>query len=143
MMLTLGVVADTHVPDRARLLNPKVTDIFREAGVVAILHAGDICSPEILDQLGGIALVHAVQGNRDIWRLAHLPPQISLQFEGVNIGLTHGQAESVWNAEQAGTKETFSETFEVRGVVKHSGASLCLLSKLPNNPTCLRQLAES
>jgi len=90
MMLTLGVVADTHVPDRARLLNPKVTDIFREAGVVAILHAGDICSPEILDQLGGIALVHAVQGNRDIWRLAHLPPQISLQFEGVNIGLTHG-----------------------------------------------------
>jgi putative phosphoesterase len=89
-MLTLGVLADTHVPDRARKLNPRIETIFAKAGVTAILHAGDICSPEILEQLGQIAPVHAVQGNRDIWRLGHLPLNMTLNFEGVQIGLSHG-----------------------------------------------------
>ncbi len=89
-MIILGVLADTHVPDRARKLNPKIEAIFREAGVAALLHAGDICSPEILEQLGQIAPVHAVQGNRDIWWLGHLPLNMTLNFEGVQIGLSHG-----------------------------------------------------
>lgn len=89
-MLTLGIIADTHVPDRASRLNPKAIAIFRKVGVAAILHAGDICSPDVLAQLGDIAPVHAVQGNRDIWRLSHLPLKLSLEFEGVEIGLTHG-----------------------------------------------------
>ena len=89
-MLTLGVIADTHVPDRVRLLNPKVIPVLRKAGVAAILHAGDVCSPEVLRQLGDVAPVHAVQGNRDIWRLSHLPMKLSLEFEGVGIGMTHG-----------------------------------------------------
>ena len=89
-MLTLGVVADTHVPDRVRRIEPKVLSILWEARVAAILHAGDISSPAVLHQLGSIAPVHAVQGNRDVWRLSHLPMRLSLAFEGVNIGLTHG-----------------------------------------------------
>jgi putative phosphoesterase len=89
-MLTLGVLADTHVPDRARHINPGVIPVLREAGAAAILHAGDICTPEVLEQLEEIAPVYAVQGNRDIWRLSHLPMRLSLEFEGVSIGLTHG-----------------------------------------------------
>jgi len=89
-MLTLGVIADTHVPDRARQINPGVFSVLRKAGAAAILHAGDICSPEVLKWLGEIAPVYAVQGNRDIWRLSHLPMSLSLEFEGVSIGLTHG-----------------------------------------------------
>jgi putative phosphoesterase len=89
-MLTLGVVADTHIPDRAPHLNPKVISILREADVAATLHAGDICTPEVLEQLGEVAPVHAVQGNRDVWRLAHLPMRLTLEFLGIKIGLTHG-----------------------------------------------------
>jgi len=89
-MLTIGVIADTHIPDRASHLHPHVLDILREAGVTAILHAGDICSPKVLDQLNAIAPVHAVQGNRDVWRLSHLPMNLSLEFEGVQIGMMHG-----------------------------------------------------
>jgi putative phosphoesterase len=89
-MLILGIIADTHIPDRASQLNPKAAEIFREAGVAAILHAGDICTPEVLAQLDEIAPVFAVQGNRDVWRLSHLPLKLSLEYEGVKIGLTHG-----------------------------------------------------
>jgi putative phosphoesterase len=89
-MLTLGILADTHVPDRVRKIDPKVISIFWEARVAAILHAGDICSPAVLDQLNLIAPVHAVQGNRDIWRLSHLPMRLCLEFGGVTIGMTHG-----------------------------------------------------
>jgi len=89
-MLTLGIIADTHVPDRAQQIDPQVISIFREARVTAILHAGDICTPAVLEELGKIAPVHAVQGNRDVWRLPHLPMKLSLEFGGITIGLTHG-----------------------------------------------------
>jgi putative phosphoesterase len=91
-MLTLGIIADTHVPDRVNQVNPKVLSILRDARVAAILHAGDISSPAVLEQLGGIAPVHAVQGNRDVWRLSYLPMKLSVEFGGVTIGLTHGHA---------------------------------------------------
>ncbi len=89
-MLTLGIIADTHVPDRARQLDPGVLAIFDRAGVAAILHAGDICAPSVLAQLETLAPVYAVRGNRDIWHMGHLPTQLELTFAGVSIGLTHG-----------------------------------------------------
>ena len=89
-MLTLGIIADTHVPDKARQLNPRSLDIFRDAGVRAILHAGDISTPGVLSQLGEIAPIHAVKGNRDFVYLNHLPRELVLTFGGVRIGLAHG-----------------------------------------------------
>ena len=91
--ITIGVVADTHVPDRAHSLDPTITTILREAGVVAVLHAGDVCSPLVLDLLGTIAPVYAVRGNRDVWQLAQLPIKRSISFAGVNIGLIHGHGD--------------------------------------------------
>ena len=35
--IILGVLADTHIPDRARLLHPDVDKVFRQAGVEARL----------------------------------------------------------------------------------------------------------
>lgn len=88
--LTLGVVADTHVPDRSPGLNPRLLECFRDQKVEAILHAGDICVPEVLDELRKIAPVHAVRGNRDIFYLRVLPSQLLLEFNGVSIGMVHG-----------------------------------------------------
>ena len=87
---TVGVLADTHVPDRARQLNRTILDAFQHAGVQAILHAGDISIQAVLDQLSEIAPVSAVRGNRDWVSLSHLPPSRLLTLQGVQVGLTHG-----------------------------------------------------
>lgn len=89
-LFTLGVVADTHIPDRRRSLNPQVLEIFREAFVTAILHAGDVSTPGVLRQLEQIAPVYAVRGNRDWVALRRLPSALRLQLAEVTIGLTHG-----------------------------------------------------
>ncbi len=54
----VGVIADTH-----GLLRPEALEALQ--GVDFIIHAGDICDPEILHQLGIIAPVTAVLGNMD------------------------------------------------------------------------------
>jgi uncharacterized protein len=57
-------------------------------GVDAILHAGDVCTRRVLNQLGEVAPVHAVRGNRD-W-LLRLPADRVLDFDGARIAMTHG-----------------------------------------------------
>ena len=57
-------------------------------GVDAILHAGDITTRGVLEQLGRIAPVQAVGGNRDFF--LRLPLDRVLVYGGVRIGLTHG-----------------------------------------------------
>jgi putative phosphoesterase len=89
-MTTLGVLADTHIPDRVPQLNPQVIQCFREAGVAAILHAGDVSVPRVLEDLEELAPVYAVCGNRDIFYLRNLPLQIRLTFDGILIGMAHG-----------------------------------------------------
>ncbi len=88
--ITLGVIADTHVPDRSRAVPPAVFEIFRQAEVQAILHAGDFTSQVVFEQLSALAPVHAVRGNRDIWVMRHLPRKRIVTFGGVSIGLVHG-----------------------------------------------------
>jgi putative phosphoesterase len=88
-LMKLGVIADTHVPDKAKALHPRVLPILRQSGVSAILHAGDITSPGVLDALGEIAPVYAVLGNRDWVFLRRLPLHRTLTFDGVTLGLTH------------------------------------------------------
>ena len=90
MTITLGVISDTHIPDRARRLNACVFPVFKEARVEAILHAGDVATPHVIQQLEEIAPVYATRGNRDWLLLGHLPLTIQLSFDGVSIGITHG-----------------------------------------------------
>ncbi len=86
----LGVVADTHIPDRLRALPPRLFDVLR--GVDLILHAGDICHPHVLAELGALAPVVAVRGNRDVLYRAHwtLPLERIVEIGGARLGLTHG-----------------------------------------------------
>lgn len=89
-MTILGVLADTHIPDRVPELHPKVVQVFRQAGVAAILHAGDVSVPRVLEQLEQVAPTHAVCGNRDVFHLRNLPVQIQIRINGVSIGMAHG-----------------------------------------------------
>ncbi len=90
---TLGVIADTHIPDARRQLHPRVRLIFEQAGVSAILHAGDISIPRGLRDLEAIAPVVAVRGNRDWFGFEDLRMVRIIQVAGATIGLTHGHAD--------------------------------------------------
>lgn len=90
MALTLGVIADTHIPDRAKSLPQAALDHFEARQVSAILHAGDLSTYKIIHQLEEIAPVYAVRGNTDVLLLGRLPWVQHLTFEGVTIGMVHG-----------------------------------------------------
>jgi len=86
-MATFGVITDTHIPQRIKLLPPRVGEVFR--GVDRILHAGDINSRRVLDQLAEIAPVEAVAGNADLFKHG-LPLTRVIEVEGKRLGLVHG-----------------------------------------------------
>ena len=86
-MITLGVITDTHIPQRLKALPPRVCQVFR--GVERILHAGDINSRRVLEQLAEIAPVEAVAGNADLFG-HNLPLTRVIEAEGRHIGLVHG-----------------------------------------------------
>lgn len=89
-MITIGVIADTHIPDRSRKLHPGVLPALKNAGVHQILHAGDISVPRVVIELEQCAPVTVVRGNRDFVRFKNLPMSQTLSIEGIQIGLTHG-----------------------------------------------------
>jgi putative phosphoesterase len=89
-LLTVGVVADTHIPDRAPSLPPGLIESLINAGVGHIFHAGDVCTQRVLDELNKVAPVSAVRGNRDFLFNPALPMSLELELEGVRFGLLHG-----------------------------------------------------
>ena len=89
-MQTIGVIADTHIPDRTHNLPQAGLDIFRKANVSKILHAGDISVPKVIEQLTEIAPTYAVRGNRDLFFGKKLPSNRIIQIENVRIGMSHG-----------------------------------------------------
>lgn len=79
--MKIAVVSDTH-----GYFDPRLKKLLE--GVDSILHAGDVGSQEVLDELRQIAPVHAVRGNVDLAALK-LPPSLTLRFEGVQVELRH------------------------------------------------------
>ena len=57
------VLSDTHAPRRWKSCPPAVAAVLRGADL--ILHAGDVCTASVLDELAQYAPVIAVVGNND------------------------------------------------------------------------------
>ena len=87
--IVLGVVTDSHVPERMKSIPASALQSFYQNDVTTILHAGDICNSRTLTQLEKVAPVIAVRGNRDIWSSSgrSLPLSLVVEFGGVKIGL--------------------------------------------------------
>lgn len=81
--LVIGLISDTHGQVR-----PQVHEAL--AGVSLILHAGDVCGDEVLDELGLIAPVVAVAGNCDPPGDPRLVSRIERTFGGVRVHVSHG-----------------------------------------------------
>ncbi|HEY2640615.1 MAG TPA: metallophosphoesterase family protein [Streptosporangiaceae bacterium] len=88
------VLSDTHAPRHWKGCPPAVAAHLRGADV--ILHAGDVCTAAVLEELSQYAPVHAVVGNNDgpdvaAWGAA---PTLQLDLEGLAVAMIHdsGQA---------------------------------------------------
>lgn len=90
------IIADTHIGDRSDQLEPSLFEAIRAEAPDQIFHAGDVCKPEVIEQLETIAPTAAVQGNRD-WFLGYkLPKEIKFTINGLKIVLAHGHF-SIWH----------------------------------------------
>jgi uncharacterized protein len=85
----LLLLADTHVPKRARDLPPQVWSEVDEADLV--VHAGDWVGVDLLDRLQGRARrLIGVYGNNDGEEIrARLPETARATAEGVRLAVTH------------------------------------------------------
>ena len=89
-ILTIGVVSDTHIPDRVSEIPNELMMRLKEMEVELIFHAGDISIPSVITTLEGIAPVKAVRGNRDLFLLRNLPQELEMDLAGIPFILTHG-----------------------------------------------------
>lgn len=81
------VLADTHIPRRAKALPEALTPHLERAGLV--LHAGDLMDPALLDTLFLYAPVRAVKGNVDGPEV-DLPETLEFDLTGgVRIAMIH------------------------------------------------------
>jgi uncharacterized protein len=85
----LLVVSDTHIPDFAKALPVAVVAEASRADLV--LHAGDVTSPGVLEELAEAAPVLCALGNGDGDDVARwgARPRIETRFEGINVGMVH------------------------------------------------------
>lgn len=93
--MSVALLSDTHVGDRAKSLPSILLEKIREEKPDLVLHAGDITSPAVLEALESIAPVVAVKGNVD-----HLPfPEEEIvEVEGLRVALVHGHQFFVLNS---------------------------------------------
>jgi putative phosphoesterase len=88
-MARLVVVADTHLGPGPPSRLPRAVYGALE-GADGVLHAGDIVSSDLLDELAGWAPTWAVRGNNDVEpALRHLPEERLEVVDDVRIGMVH------------------------------------------------------
>ena len=86
--MKLGLIADTHIPGTTKTLWPQVVEAFSE--VEAILHAGDLWTVDVIDELTRLAPTHVATGNGDLELTdARLKETWQFQFDDVKVGLIH------------------------------------------------------
>jgi uncharacterized protein len=84
----IGLISDTHMPERCRSLPPAVFTLLR--GVDLVLHAGDVGELWVLDRLSALAPVVAVHGNDETAEAQReLPYQQVIALAAQRILLTH------------------------------------------------------
>ncbi len=87
--MLIGVISDTHIPERATKIPEAVFEIFKD--VELILHAGDLVSMTVLHELENLAPTMCVQGNMDRMYGLKFPKNEIINVDDVKIGIDHGE----------------------------------------------------
>lgn len=88
--MKIGVISDTHIPERASRLPAQVLDAFK--GVDMVVHAGDLVDKSVLRALKGVCPdVRAVCGNMDAaGQICNLPQKLLFSAGKFKVGVMHG-----------------------------------------------------
>ena len=83
------VLSDTHAPRFWKGCPPAVAGHLEQAEL--ILHAGDVCTPQVLDELAAFAPVKVVLGNNDGDDVAAwgAPETLEFELEGLRLAMVH------------------------------------------------------
>jgi putative phosphoesterase len=89
------VLSDTHAPRRWKRCPAAVAQRLR--GAELILHAGDVCVAEVLDELAEYAPVRAVCGNNDGPDVVAWGAPETLEFEiaGLPVAMIHDSGQAI------------------------------------------------
>ena len=87
--MQVAVLSDTHAPRHWKSCPAEVARRLR--GVDLILHAGDVCTAAVLDELASYAPVRAVLGNNDGPEVAGwgAPPVLEFELAGLPVAMLH------------------------------------------------------
>ena len=91
-MMRIGLISDTHIPNHAKELPDQLKGLFH--AVDLILHAGDIYTISVLDELECLAPVLAAEGDDDPLSTStdrRVKVNHILNIDGVTIWLTHAR----------------------------------------------------
>ncbi len=118
--MILGLISDTH-----NLLRPETLAALE--GADAILHAGDINSQQIIDQLQTIAPVYSVRGNADKEWAEHLPPFLDFELGRLRIYMTHKKKDlpsdlSLYDLVLIGHSHQYSEAWQGSTLIINPGS---------------------
>ncbi len=98
--MLVAVISDTHAPRRWTSCPAAVAALLD--GVDLILHAGDVCTPDVLYELSVWAPVVAVRGNNDGEDVAAwgAPDTLELDLDGVAAAMIHDSGAAVGRAQR-------------------------------------------
>ncbi len=87
--MKVAVLSDTHAPRFWKRCPDAVAERLRDVDL--ILHAGDVCTAAVLDELTSYAPVLAVLGNNDGPDVAAwgAPPVLETELAGVPVAMLH------------------------------------------------------
>jgi len=105
--MRVAILSDTHIR-KGQTLPQIVWQVL--ADVNTIIHAGDLVSEKMLDDLKEIAPTIAVKGNCD-WLIEGLPDKTIVQLGELKVGVTHG-----YQGKGKSTPERAYDTFAVDDV---------------------------
>jgi uncharacterized protein len=104
-------LADTHAPRRWKSCPAAVAEQLRQADL--ILHAGDVCTAAVLDELSGYAPVLAVLGNNDGPDVAAwgAPSELQADVGGLLVAMVHDSGQAT------GRQQRLRRQFPAAGLV--------------------------
>jgi len=89
-MTRIGVISDTHIPDRASQIPGQIIEDFKNVDMV--IHVGDLVDLSVIEQLRSVCKeVIAVWGNMDPYEVREqLPEKEIIKVGSHRIGIMHG-----------------------------------------------------
>jgi putative phosphoesterase len=88
--MKIGVISDTHIPDRAKEIPKKILEDFKKVDM--IIHVGDLVDFNVIEKLQSVCSnVRAVWGNMDRENVRRqLPEKEIINAGNYRIGIMHG-----------------------------------------------------